>query len=512
MRKQSLLKASLILGIAGIIARFLGLFFRWPLIMLIGDEGVGYYQMSYPLYMFFVAIASGVPVAISKMISERKIRGDIKGIFEIVKESTILMMFLGIGTSLFLFIFAKPIINFLKWDNKSYYSLIGISFAPFIISIMTIYRGFFQGLQNMTPSGVSQILEQIGRVVIGVGLAYILLPRGIEYAAGGAAFGAAAGGIIGVIYLYKKYKNVKKVMWNKKIQINKDILTEILKIALPISIGATVGTIMSLIDSVLVPRKLLEAGLNSEQATILYAQLTGKANVIANIPLTLSMALGTSLIPIIAENYITRNRRELNEKIQLSLKLSLIIAFPCALGLYFLSDPIMKLIFPGMSEGAIILKYVSLTIPFIILTQTTTSIMQGVGHYIRPIINLFIGCLIKIVLTYLLVSIKDINIYGAIIGSISAYLISTILNIISLKKKIKISININKIFIKPFIASGVMMIGVMYSYYFLLGKTESNGLSCLTSIFLGVIIYMILILLLRVFTINEIKNKISRSR
>ena len=512
MKKQSLLKGSLILGIAGITARFLGLFFRWPLIMLIGDEGVGYYQMSYPLYMFFVAIASGVPVAISKMISERKIRGDIKGIFEIVKESTFLMMFLGTGVSLFLFVFAKPIISFLHWDDKAYYSLVGISFAPFIISIMTIYRGFFQGLQNMTPSGISQILEQIGRVVIGVGLAYILLPKGIEYAAGGAAFGAAAGGIIGAVYLYKNYKNVKKVMWNKKIQVNKDILTEILKIALPISIGATVGTIMSLIDSVLVPRKLLEAGLNSEQATILYAQLTGKANVIANIPLTLSMALGTSLIPIIAESYITRNKRELNEKIQLSLKLSLIIAFPCALGIYFLSGPIMKLIFPGMSEGAIILKYVSLTIPFIILTQTTTSIMQGVGHYIRPIINLFIGCLIKIVLTYLLVSIKEINIYGAIIGSISAYLVSTILNIASLKKKIKISININKIFIKPFIASVVMMIGVMYSYSFLLIKTESNGLSCLTSIFLGIIIYMILIIMLRVFTISEIKNKISRSR
>lgn len=511
MKKQSLLKASLILGIAGIVARFLGLFFRWPLIMLIGDQGVGYYQMSYPLYMFFVAIASGVPVAISKMISERKIRGDIKGIFEIVKESTFLMMFLGIGTSLFLFIFAKPIINFLRWDSKSYYSLIGISFAPFIISIMTIYRGFFQGLQNMTPSGVSQILEQIGRVVIGVGLAYILLPKGIEYAAGGAAFGAAAGGMIGAIYLYKKYKSVKKVMWNKKIEINKDILTEILKISLPISIGATVGTIMSLIDSILVPRKLLEAGFNSEQATILYAQLTGKANVIANIPLTLSIALGTSLIPIIAENYITRNRRELNDKIQLSLKLSLLIAFPCSLGLYFLSDPIMKLIFPGMSEGAMILKYVSLSIPFIIMTQTTTSIMQGIGHYIRPIINLFIGCLIKIVLTYLLVSIKEINIYGAIISSISAYVIATLLNIISLQKKIKINLNINKIFIKPFIASAFMMVGVMYSYYFLLGKTGSNGLSCLTSIFLGIIIYIILVIILRVFTINEIKNKISRS-
>ena len=309
MKKQSLIKASLILGMAGIVARFLGLFFRWPLIMLIGDEGVGYYQMSYPLYMFFVAMASGVPVAISKMISEKKAKGDIEGIFVTLKESTILMMFLGIGTSLLLFVFAKPIINFVQWDMKSYYSLLGISFAPFIISIMTIYRGFFQGLQNMTPSGVSQILEQIGRVIIGVGLAILLLPKGIEYAAGGAAFGAAAGGVIGASYLHEKYKKVKKEMWNKKVRGNPEVLSTILKIALPISIGATVGTIMSLIDSILVPQKLLQAGIVSEKATILYAQLTGKANVITNIPLTLSIALGTALIPIIAEKYIM-NRRD----------------------------------------------------------------------------------------------------------------------------------------------------------------------------------------------------------
>ena len=194
MKKQSLIKGSIILGAAGIIAKFLGLFFRWPLILLIGDEGIGYYQLSYPLYMFFVAIASGVPVAMSKMISERNAVGDIEGTYEIVKESTYLMLVLGIGTSCVLFFFAKPIISFLKWDPKSYYALIGISFAPIAVSIMTIFRGFFQGLQNMTPSGVSQILEQLGRVIVGVGLAFVLLPRGIEFSAGGAAFGAAAGG------------------------------------------------------------------------------------------------------------------------------------------------------------------------------------------------------------------------------------------------------------------------------------------------------------------------------
>ena len=121
MKKQSLIKGSLVLGIAGILAKVLGFFFRWPLIMLIGDEGIGYYQLSYPLYMFFEAMASGVPVAVSKMISERNAVNDIDGSFEVVKESAYLMAILGIGTSLILYFFAKPIINFLKWDINSYY-------------------------------------------------------------------------------------------------------------------------------------------------------------------------------------------------------------------------------------------------------------------------------------------------------------------------------------------------------------------------------------------------------
>lgn len=511
MKKQSLIKASLILGIAGIVARFFGLFFRWPLIMLIGDEGVGYYQMSYPLYMFFVAMASGVPVAISKMISEKKAKGDIEGIFVIVKESTFLMMMLGIGTSIILFFFAKPIIRFVQWDMKSYYALLGISFAPFIISIMTIYRGFFQGLQNMTPSGVSQILEQLGRVVIGVGLAIFLLPKGIEFAAGGAAFGAAAGGVIGASYLYEKYKKVKREMWNKRVKSNPEVLSSILRIALPISLGTTVGTIMSLIDSILVPQKLLQSGLTSEMATVLYAQLTGKANVITNIPLTLSMALGTSLIPIIAENYIMNRRKDVQDKVQLSIKLSMLIAMPCTLGLYFLAGPIMMVIFPGKYDGILILKYLSISVPFIIITQTTTSIMQGIGHYIRPIINLFIGCIVKVILTYLLVPIPEINIYGAVIASIAAYIIATALNMISIKRKLKLRLNVIQTFIKPIIASVVMILISLFSYSFVYNKTGSNTYSCLIAIFLGIIIYAILILTLRIFSIDDIKSRIVKN-
>lgn len=512
MKKQSLIKGSLILGIAGILTRFLGIFFRWPLIMLIGDEGVGYYQMTYPLYMFFIAIASGIPVAMSKLISESNAIGDIKGSFLVVKESAVLTIFIGTGTSLILFLFSKQIINFLQWDDKAYYSLIGISFAPMIISIVTIFRGFFQGFQNMTPSAISQILEQVGRVVIGVGLAYVLLPKGIEFSAGAASLGATAGGILATVFLYAKYKKVKKSYNIKRVNYDTDILNKILKMAIPISLGSTVGTIMSLIDSVLVPQKLLEAGCSKVESTVLYAQLTGKASVIVNIPLTLSIALCTSLIPIIAECYILNKKKEIEEKTELAIKLSTVIAIPCMFGIFFMAAPIMKLIFPGRYDGIEILKYLSISIPFIIITQTTTSILQGIGAYIIPVINLFLGCIVKVILTMTLVPISYINIYGAVIASVCAYIVVAILNLLVMRVKLGYKMKLYNNFIKPTYSATLMMLGVILCYTYLYKSTLSNSISCLISIAIGAIIYCIAILAFKVFTIKDVKSRIYRKK
>ena len=509
MKKQSLIKGSLVLGIAGMLAKVLGFFFRWPLIMLIGDEGIAYYQLSYPLYMFFVAMASGVPIAISKMISEKRAMGDVEGGYEVIKESYFLMAVIGIGTTVILFFFANPIINFLKWDEKSYYALVGISFAPMIISFVSIFRGFFQGHQNMTPSGMSQILEQIGRVVVGVGLAYILLPKGIEYSAGGASFGAAAGGVLALVYLYGKYKKAKKNDGIKRVKTNPKILNEILKIAVPISVGATVGTIMNLIDSIVVPQQLLKASVDN--ATALYGQLTGKASVIVNVPLTLSVAICTSLIPIISEQYILHRKKEVQNKINLVMKLSAVIALPCTAGLYFMAEPIMKLIFFNNYEGGLIMKYMALSIPFIIVTQTTTSILQATSHYIRPVVNLVIGCVVKVILTWFLVAIPSINIYGAVIASISAYVAVAILNIISLRKKTNMKVDFYDSFVGPMYATMAMALVVVYSYNKIMLRTNSNSISCLISIFMGIIIYGIAILILRVFNVDDIKKRLVRN-
>ncbi|MBC2580885.1 polysaccharide biosynthesis protein [Clostridium sp. DJ247] len=507
MKKQSLVKGTLVLGISGILAKFLGLFFRWPLQMLIGDEGVGYYQMSFPLYMFFIALASGVPVAISKMVSERNAVNDNEGVIQVLRKAMLLMLFLGTGFTAALLIFSRPIISFLKWDNKSYYSLVSIAFAPIFISIMSVLRGFYQGLQNMNYTAVSQVIEQIGRVIVGVGLAYLLLPYGIEYSAGGAALGAAAGGLFGDIYLLIKYPSIRKGFKIKRIKDNPDILGRILYIAIPVSLGAAVSSIMSLIDSALVPQKLLEAGFTYKQSTILYGQLTGKAFILINVPLTLSAALCASLMPIIAEAFILNKKLEVINKADLAVKLCMVIALPSALGLYSLAHPILDLIFPGQSDGFQILQYSALSIPFIVMVQTSTAVLQGVGQYITPIVNLMIGCVIKVIVTYILVPIPNINVYGAVIGSLAGYIVATVMNTKLLENKLNIKLSYFDIIVKPAFASVLMTISVVIIYMNVYNYTVSTRIACFISVLLGMGIYALLVILLKIFDYNYIKNR-----
>lgn len=507
MKKQSLVKGTIVLGVAGIISKFMGLFFRWPLIMLIGDEGIGYYQMSYPLYMFFIASASGIPVAISKMVSEMRAVNDDEGVILVLRKALLLMFIMGSGFSAFMLIFSKELVGVLKWDSKAYYSLIGIATAPIFISLISAFRGFFQGLQNMNPTAVSQIIEQLGRVVVGVGLAYILLPKGIEYSAGGAAFGATAGGILGGIYLLIKYIKVRKELNVKKIHDNTEVLSRLLYIAIPVSLGATVGTVMSLIDSVLVPQKLLQAGYTYKQATILYGQLTGKAFVLVNIPLTLSIALCASLVPIIAEAFVLNQKYEVVNKVDIAIKLSFVIALPSFLGIFFLSPQLLNLIFPGHGDGANILKYLSISIPFIILAQTTTAILQGIGKYIMPVVNLAIGCLVKIIITIFLVPMPIFNIYGAVLGTVIGYVIAAILNLRLLKKTLSIKINYYDVMIKPAYASVLMIIAVVFIYMNVYNYTRSSNIACILSVLSGIIVYVLLILIFGIFSYDYIKSK-----
>jgi len=511
MKKHSLIKGTIILGMAGLFARFLGLFFRIPIQALIKDEGMGYYQMSYPLYMFFVAVASGVPIAMSKIIAEMNAKNDREGVHQVLRQTLFFMLVLGATFTLLMLIFARPLITILKWDPKAYYSFLAIAIAPIFVSIMCTFKGFFQGLQNVRPTAISQIVEQVGRVVAGVLFAYLLFPKGIEYAAGGAALGTLVGSIMGSTYLVSTYFKAKKELPVRKKSKRKHILGILGKAALPISMGAAVGTIMSLIDSILVPQQLLKAGFSQTQSAVMYGQLTGKVFTLMNVPLALSVALCASLVPIIAEAFSLGKRGELVKRVDMALKLSNVISIPSFLGLFFMAYPIMNLVFMKDAAGYEILKYISICIPFVILTQTSTAILQSIGNYYRPVYNLALGCIVKVIITYVLVAFSSVNIYGAVIGTILGYITSCLLNIHELKKSLNIKINNVDAFIKPAVAACIMIVAVVFSNAIVYNYTMSRGLSCIISILIGVIVYIIFILILRIFEYGDIKKKFKRS-
>lgn len=511
MKKQSLIKGTMILGIATIFARFLGLFFRIPIQNLIGDEGMGYYQMSYPLYMTFVALASGVPIAMSKLIAEFRAKNDGGAVEEVLNKTLKVMIAMGIVVSILMLYFGRDIIEALKWHSKSYYSFMVISVGPIFVCLMCTFKGYFQGLQNMNSTAVCQVIEQIGRVVFGVLFAYLLLPKGIEFAAAGAAFGTVAGGVLGSVYLTIKYRKCKEPIIVATKKRNNNVVSNLLEAALPISVGAAVGTIMSLIDSIIVPQRLVSSGFSLKESAILYGQFTGKAMTIQNIPLALSVALCSALVPIISEVYSVNNKNELDRRIDMIFKLSFLIAIPSFLGLFYLAKPIMGLVFMGDIGGYNILKVLSLTVPVIILTQTTTSLLQSCGRYMKPVYNLGIGCVFKVVITYFTVGIPEINIYGAVVGSIIGYLVTAMLNIVEVKKLFKIKIKLIDVFIKPLFISLIMIISVVFVYNNVYNYTMSNGISCLIAIFIGIVVFGALALIFKVVTLEEVRGKLTKN-
>lgn len=504
--KNQIIKSTIILSVCSILAKFMGVFFRWPLVMLMGDEGIGYYQMSYPLYMFFIGIVSGMPIAISKLISERVAYDDKKSILEIIQSSLKIMIILGLGTSIILFSFSKVIIELLKWDQKVYWSLIGVSIGPLSICVLAVFRGVFQGMENMIPTGVSQIIEQIGRVVFGVSLAFLLFPKGIEYAAGGASIGASVGGFLATIFIVIFYFKFKRKYFKDKIKIkfrNNKYMSKILKIAIPLSLGATVSTIMVLIDSILVPRLLLKSGYAYREATILYGQLTGKVSVLINVPLTLSISLCTSIIPALSQLFILNKKDQFKEKVMTSFKLSSYIAFPCFIGLYFLASPIMNVIFPQNSEGFDILKYASVTIPFIVFSQVSTSVLQSTNNYIKPIVNLLIGCSLKIIITMILTGNPSFNIYGAILGTLFSYILTSYLNLKAIKDKLNIRVNLIEVVLAPLMASLLMIISVLISFNYIYKFLSNLFLTLGICVLIGGIIYLLCVI---IFKKKEVKN------
>ena len=521
MANSKILKGTAILGIAGIFVKILGAVFRIPLTALIGTEGMAYYGYAYPLYSLFLVIATaGIPVAISRMVSEKIAYNDFSGAQRVFRVSRWLLLAIGVFAFAVCFFGAELIAKYVSKDMGAVLPIKAIAPALIFVPVMSAYRGYFQGRQNMNPTAISQFIEQIFRVAVGLILASVMVAQGLEMAAAGATFGATVGSIAGLLIIMLIYALNKKAI-NYHIRQSRQIHTErrkkektmaivkrILIIAIPITIGASILPLVNFADSAIVTRRLLDGGFTDVEARELWGQLSGYCNTMVGLPQVLTQAVAVAMVPAIAAAYKLRNRAEIDENINLGMRISMIIGMPCAAGMIALAEPILLLLFSSEAASAIsaapTLMVMCLGVPLMALLQTTNGILQGVNRQVLPMKNLAIGAVAKIILTYVLVAIPSLNIKGAAIGSVFVYGIALILNLRDMKRYTKVRVDFMLTYIKPTAASVIMGVCAFASYKILFGALGSNSLATLGAVVVGVIVYAVLILATKAITKEEI--------
>lgn len=505
-KDNSFLKGAAILGMAGVVVKILGAIYRIPIGNIIADEGMGYYQTAYPLYVLLLTISTaGFPVAIAKLVSEKRALGDYRSAHKVFKVALLGLFMAGILTSLFVLIAAKPIVESIGNPN-AYYSFIALIPALFFVPIMSAFRGLFQGRQNMAPTAISQIAEQFFRVVTGLLLTYLLLDKGIPIAAGGASFGGSAGALIGaivIIFIYFREKReinheIKSSLIDEEYRVS-TIIKDLLIIAIPITIGASIAPIMDTIDAGLVLRRLQSINYTKAQANDMYGQLKGFAQTLINLPQIFSIAIAMSIVPAIANATARKQKKEIKDIISSGIRITLLIGLPCAFGLFVLAKPIIGLLYykktlESINSTGLILQYLSFGVISLTLVQALTAILQGLGKPIIPVISLATGAVAKIILTYSLTVIPSINIKGAAISTVVAYSIAAIIDLIAIVAITKLKFNYKNIFMKPLISSLGMAIVAKVSFVLLAGLI-GDKLSTIVAILLAGMVYIILLVI-----------------
>ena len=497
------LQGAFILTLAGLVVKLLGALYRLPLARIIEDEGMGLYQMAYPIYITLLSISTaGIPTAISKMVAEKRALGQYRESHRVFKISLFILTIIGLSFTVVLLLISRFLADNILANSKAYYPLISIAPAIFFVSIMSAFRGFFQGMQTMVPSAISQIAEQLGRVVAVFPLVYFFLPRGIEFAAAGAAFGPVVGAIAGLFVLLVIYKRQRRII-TSEISADMSSFTEstssiaynLITFAIPITLGGLIIPLMNLADAGIVNRKLQLAGFTVKRATELYGQLTGMAGPLINLPVIVTIALGASLVPAISEAIAINDHRLASYRASAGIRVALIFALPSAAGLYALARPICILLYRN-SEAGVPLSVLAFGVIFLSLNQTTASILQGIGKTVIPVKNLLIGALMKVLLNYSLTGIPEINIRGAALGTVTGYLVASCLNLAAVNREVGIIWDIRQMIITPIVSTVAMAISAIHSYKALFIYTNSNTISTFLAIAVGAIVYTIFLLAL----------------
>lgn len=507
MEEKSANKGFLILSIAGIVSKIISVFYIPLLQRILGLSGYGIYQNCYEVFLFAYAITNlGTQPAIAKVVAELTALERHEDAVRTLKISRALLAMVGGIISIILMMFAFPIGNLIGNPEASY-GIMLLAPSIFITSILSSYRGYFQGKSNMNAIAVSQVVEQIINILVSLTCAFLLVKISIAYGSAGGTIGTSVGALVACLYMVYVYDKKKfeeeafEAQRNKKRIRSKAIVRKLIKYGLPITLTAGLQNFGSLVDMVNVNSRLAHAGFTLLESQELYGVL-GRYKTLLSVPLIIVTALGTTVLPAVAAAMALKNKRDVRKKTNFAFRITFIITIPAAVGLSCLASEVFELLY-GTSQGYELMMIGSVVLIIQSVVQIQTTILQSMNKLYFVLVTFSIGIAAKIIANYILVGIPSINILGVVAGNFLWYLIPMILNQTALNKTLRVKISFIKNIIKPLISS-LVMAGVIFALKnpasIILSITDGgkilNGVMTLIMIAIGGFVYLYLMIIL----------------
>jgi stage V sporulation protein B len=502
------LKGTLILLIAGFITRILGFINRIVIARSIGEEGVGLYMMAYPTFILVVTLVQmGLPVAISKNIAEAQAKGNHSEVKKILVVSLAITITLSLIFTPALILLAPWLSTTLFTDPRTYYPLIAIAPVVPIIAVSSVLRGYFQGRQNMRPSAVSQILEQLIRITLIAVLTQTFLPYGVEYAAAAAMVAAVIGEIVSLIYLMTTFKLKKRFRLRKNffqfVHSGKKTFKELMEIALPTLGSRMIGSISWFFEPIVVSHSLALAGVAAVAATKQYGALTGFAMPLLLLPSFVTYSLATSLVPAISEANSQNNKQLIEHRLQQALRFAFLTGGLSVIILYVLADPLMELMY-GSTKGAYFIRIMAPFFLFYYYQGPLQAVLQALNLARAAMINSLIGAIVKTAVIFLLASQPAFGITGVALGIMVGFVLVTILHFATVLKKISFTFYVRDYLKGSVIMALITWVGFWVYEHILIG--EHLAIRIVTSITAISVSYVLLLIIIGLIKKDELKR------
>ena len=518
-----------ILAAASIIAKIIGLIYRIPLNNILGDIGVSYYSTANEIYSIVLMISSfSLPLAVSKLMSERIHKGEMRNANKVFLCAVRFAVVTGAALSLLTYIFAGVLSKYVMNFELAKYGLRVLAPAIFIFAITGTFRGFFQGYSNMVPTAVSQIIEQLVNAVVSIVCADIMFSYGLRLAseegndllgpawgAAGGTFGTVASVTVALIFMMVVYTGFRKTL-NKQIRRDHTGKTEssvkiyriLIATILPIVLSTLIYNISNVLDQGIFNAILKGQGYTESQYGTIWGIYTGKFRVLMNVPLSIASCLGPAVVPSLTAAIANRNKKEAVKKVSMSIRFTMLLTIPCALGMAALGGPIVQMLFhpeSGLPLAAGIMQAGALMIIVYALSTLTTAILQGLGKLRDPLIHCGIALVLHTVCLVVLMRNFNLNIYGVIYANIFFAVIVCVLNALSIKRYLSYRQEILRTFVVPTLVSIIMAFGA-YGVYSLFHMFMGNTISTIIAIAVAVVLYGVGLVAFHGITIEELAS------